>query len=388
MQIEKPELSKENAAKKFTSNPKVMENYSLLQELGVFVYIDSLLRNLNHYKTLLTKGLDIFICTNIDKIIDATVEQISYGFLPGYIVFVWKPVQSQPEVTVRTYHNYKAVDLDIKVTDIALFEDFFKVIPRPVSFTDFKKSVNNDEAVEPFKEVQPEIVMPILGPYGLYGIIMIGKKADSDEYTGEEMEFLQQLMAFVSQAIKNHLHYEHSLRDVKTGLYNHGFFMDCLKEEIAQTTRYLYTSAVIVIDVDKFKNFNDVYGHIAGDQVLEKLSQVIRQSVRDNDVPSRFGGEEFTIILSHTEVDAAKMVAERLRVSVSEMSVPWEIPLPQVTISLGVFTFDQDSKLEPTEILRRADEALYISKYRGRNCSTVWEPSLVNDIPDNALRSY
>jgi diguanylate cyclase (GGDEF)-like protein len=388
MQMEELESNKENAAKKFTANPKVTENYSLLQELGVFVYIDSLLRNLNHYKTLLTKGLDIFICTNIDKIIDATVEQISYGFLPGYIVFVWKPVQSHPEVTVRTYHNYKAVDLDIKVTDITLFEDFFKMLPRPVSFADFEKGVNNDEAIKPFKEAQPELVMPILGPFGLYGIIMIGKKDGNDGYTDEEMEFLQQLMAFVSQAIKNYLHYEHSLRDVKTGLYNHGFFMTCLKEEIAQTMRYLYTSAVIVIDVDKFKEFNDIYGHIAGDQVLEKLSLVIRQSVRDKDIPSRFGGEEFTIILSHTEVPVAKMVAERLRISVSEMSVPWEIPLPQVTISLGVFTFDQDSKLEPTEILRRADEALYISKHRGRNCSTVWEPSLVNDVPDKALRNY
>jgi diguanylate cyclase (GGDEF)-like protein len=389
MQGEDLNLSKESAAKKFTSNPKVTENYSLLQELGVFVYVDSLLRNLNHYKTLVTKGLDIFVCTNIDKIIDATVEQISYSFLPAYIVFLWKPVQSRPEVTVRAYHNYKAVDLDIKVDNIALFEEFFQKFPRPVSFTDFEKGINNDEVIKPFKEAQPEIVMPILGPFGLYGIIMIGKKTDGDdEYTSEELEFLQQLMAFVSQAIKNHLHYEHSLRDVKTGLYNHGFFMTCLKDEVARTTRYSYMSAVIVIDVDKFKNFNDVYGHLAGDQVLEKLAHVIRQSVRDNDIPSRFGGEEFTIILPHTEIAAAKMVAERLRVDVAEMNVPWEVPLPQVTISLGIFAFDQNSKLEATEVLRRADEALYVSKDRGRNCSTLWEPSLVDSIPAEALRSY
>jgi diguanylate cyclase (GGDEF)-like protein len=193
----------------------------------------------------------------------------------------------------------------------------------------------------------------------------------------------------MSNAIKNYLHYEHSLRDVKTGLYNHSFFMARLKEEVAQTKHSSYTSSVIVIDVDKFKNFNDTYGHLAGDQVLEKLAQVIRQSVRNNDVPTRFGGEEFIVMLRHADISIAKIVAERLRTSVAKMRVPWEeIVLPQVTISLGVFTFGQDSDLEPAEILRRADEALYISKNKGRNCSTVWELDLFENMPAMALRNY
>ncbi len=196
------------------------------------------------------------------------------------------------------------------------------------------------------------------------------------------MEFLQQLMSFMSHAIINYLHYENSLRDVKTGLYNHGFFMSRLKEEITHTKHSSYDSSVIVMDVDKFKNFNDNYGHLAGDQVLEKLAQVIRQCVRNKDVPCRFGGEEFTVMLSHADAAAAKTVAERLRTNVAKMRVPWEeIVLPQVTISLGVFTFGPDSDLEATEILRRADEALYVSKNNGRNCNTVWEPGLVESVP-------
>jgi diguanylate cyclase (GGDEF)-like protein len=228
--------------------------------------------------------------------------------------------------------------------------------------------------------VRPEIAIPILGPFGLDGIILVGRKMLETAYTREELVFIQQLMSFVSQAIKNHLHYEHSLRDVKTGLYNHGFFITRLKEEIIRTKRQDHSSSVIVMDVDKFKNFNDTFGHLAGDQVLEKLAQVIRQNVRTDDIPSRFGGEEFTVLLPATEITTAYKISERLRINVSKMQVPWEIPLPQVTISLGVFAFDKDSGLETVDILRRADEALYISKAKGRNCSTVWESGIIDSI--------
>jgi diguanylate cyclase (GGDEF)-like protein len=233
-------------------------------------------------------------------------------------------------------------------------------------------------------EVNPEIVVPILGPFGLYGIILVGKKILDDEYTPEELYFLQLLMSFVSQAIKNHLHYEHSLRDVKTGLYNHGFFLTRLNEEVARTKRNGYNSSIIVMDVDKFKNFNDSYGHLAGDKVLEKLAQMIKQGVRSEDIPSRFGGEEFTVLLPHTDKVTVWTVAERLRTSIAEMQVPWEVPLPQVTISLGIYTFDENTGADVSSIIRRADEALYISKERGRNRCTMWNPGIVDPHPHNS----
>jgi diguanylate cyclase (GGDEF)-like protein len=368
--------------KRFISNPKVIQNYSLLYETGVFSFIDSLMRNIHIYKSLLTGGLDIINRTSTSEIMDATVEQISYHFLPSYIAFLWKPDQNRPDINIRAYRNYRPFDMGLKITNITPFENFFQEFPKPIGFEDFAKQLNNDEALLPFNGMKSEIIIPIIGPFGLYGIILVGRKVEEKEYSEEELEFLQQLMSFMSHAIKNYLHYENSLRDVKTGLYNHGFFMSRLKEEIVQIKHGSYSSSVIVMDVDKFKDFNDNYGHLAGDQVLEKLAQVIRQAVRNKDVPSRFGGEEFTVMLSHADAAVAKKVAERLRTNVAKMRVPWEeIVLPQVTISLGIFTFEQDSDLEPAEILRRADEALYVSKNSGRNCSTVWEPDLVENMP-------
>jgi len=377
------EEENKEAEKVFFSNPQIIKHYSFLQEIGVFSLIDGLLRSIRNYETIIQKGLDIFNRTSISEIMDATVQLISYHFLPSYIAFLWKPIQTRSDITIRSYQNYKPVDLGLRVDNITLFESFFQKFPKLTSFATLAKKLKNDAGLAPFKAIKPEIVIPILGPFGLYGIILIGSKTEEGEYTNEEKEILQQFMAFMSQAIKNYLHYEHSLRDVKTGLYNHGFFMTRLNEEVNQTRRHSYSSSVIVIDVDKFKNFNDTYGHLAGDQVLENLAQVIRQSVRENDIPSRFGGEEFTVMLSHAGDAAALLVAERLRTNVANMRVPWEVTLPQVTISLGIFTFDKESNLDSTNILRHADEALYASKSMGRNCSTVWKPGLLDSTPDD-----
>jgi diguanylate cyclase (GGDEF)-like protein len=272
------------------------------------------------------------------------------------------------------------VELDLKIDNITPFEAFFQESPKPVNFDVLTRELNNEEAIKPYRAVRPEIAIPIIGPFGLYGIILVGRKMLETPYTREELVFVQQLMSFVSQALKNHLHYEHALRDVKTGLFNHGFFMTRLKEEIIRSKRQAHASSVIVMDVDKFKNYNDTYGHLAGDQVLEKLAQVIKQSVRSEDIPSRFGGEEFTVLLPSTEISTAWRIAERVRTSVAAMRVPWETPLPQVTISLGVFAFDKDSNLDTVDILRRADEALYVSKAKGRNCSTIWDPNIIDSI--------
>jgi diguanylate cyclase (GGDEF)-like protein len=361
----------------FLSNPKIVEHYSLLQRIGVFQHIDTLNNEIRSYKNLLSGALDIFDRTSIDDIMDATVHQISDHFLPSFISFLWKPIQNRDEITIKSYQNYQLVDLGFKLHSIAPFEPFFRQFSQPINYDLFSYELKNEEAVMPFEKLKPELVIPIIGPFGLYGIILMGRKLLAGGYSEKELLFIEQLLSFVSQAIKNHLHYEHSLRDVKTGLFNHGFFLNRLNEEVARTKRGSYISSMIVMDVDKFKNFNDNFGHLAGDRVLESLAFTIRQGVRTEDIPSRFGGEEFTVLLPNSDRDASWIVAERLRNSVAEMKVDWAPPVPQVTISLGIYTFDKDNTLDAEGIIVRADEALYISKQRGRNRSTTWDSGLL-----------
>jgi diguanylate cyclase (GGDEF)-like protein len=367
----------EETEQEFLMSPKIIENYSLLQEIGVLRHIDQLNKELKKYQGLLFSAGEIFNCTTTDEIMDATVWQISDLYLPSFVAFIWKPFQNRDDVTIKSYQNYKFVDMHLNIENIIPLESFFRMNQEPVPYDRLKEALKeNSEAgliLESLDRLIPELVIPILGPKGLYGVILVGKKMLAEKYTTSELLFLRQLMSFVSQAIQNHLHYEHSVRDVKTGLYNHGFFSTRFGEEVSRIKRTEYTSSLIVIDVDKFKNFNDNYGHLAGDKVLEYIARTIRQNVRNDDVPSRFGGEEFTILLPNTDKEIAWNVAERLRTSISSMVVPWDPPLPQATISLGITSFNKENMASPDEIIHRADEALYQSKENGRNRTTFWQ---------------
>jgi diguanylate cyclase (GGDEF)-like protein len=377
--VESSELENLEDPYSFMSNPQIREHYSLLQNIGVFKYIELINNELKNYKYLLSGALDIFNRTTVDEILDAVVRQISDHLLPSFIVFLWKPLQSRDDITIRSYKNYKPVDMEINITSIIPFEAFFRQYSRPVNLDKLARELDDEYTVEILNKVKPELIIPILGPSGLYGLIMVGCKFLGKVYTPNELVFIENLMSFVSQAIQNHLHYEQTLRDPKTGLFNHTFFMARLSEEIARSQRSNFSSSVIAMDVDKFKNFNDSYGHLAGDTVLEHISFAIKQAVRSVDVPSRFGGEEFTVLLPDTGKEIAWVVAERIRIAVAETIVPWNTPLPQVTISLGAFTFNcNDDILSASEILTRADEALYQSKEQGRNRTTVWDAGFIS----------
>ena len=364
----------------FLSKPRVVENYALLQEIGVFEHIHSLVREIRNYKSLFTGTLDIFARTSIDEIMDATVWQISDHSLPTTVVFIWKPLQNREEIIIKCYKNYKLVNMSLDVDSISPFESFFQQFPKPINYDLFSFQMGQNKALKSFDSIKPEMVIPIMGPSGLYGMVLLGSKILGEEYSVAELAFIQHLMSFVSQAIQNHLHYERTLRDVKTGLYNNGFFLNRLNEEIARTKRNGTKASILIMDVDKFKNFNDTYGHVAGDKVLEALAITIKQAVRTEDVPSRFGGEEFTVLLPDTDKDYAYLAAERIREKVASTKVAWDPPLPQVTISLGVFTFGEKTNLNAEEIIERADEALYLSKELGRNRTTAWGVGLLDKI--------
>ncbi|GHV81989.1 hypothetical protein AGMMS49991_05470 [Spirochaetia bacterium] len=394
----------------FLSNPKILEHQTLLQNIGVLTYIDQLNREIRSYKSLLSGAAEIFHRTSIDEIMDAAVWQVSDQFLPSFIVFLWRPFQNREDVTIKSYQNYKPVNLTLAVDTIVPFEAFFEMHREPISYAILKdrllehqraerqlterqltgrQMANQSEAEEIFRSLdalKPELVAPILGPPGLYGLILVGPKLLPGDYTPPELRFLQQLMSFVSQAIQNHLHYEHSLRDVKTGLFNHGFLTTRLQEEIARSKRTGCASSLIAIDVDAFKKVNDHCGHLAGDRVLESIARMIKQSVRTEDVPSRFGGEEFTILLPNTGGETAWQVAERLRLAIESMTVPWAQPLPQVTISLGIVSFDGNSNLSVDEVIHRADEALYQSKATGRNCTSIWQGGILFKVENTFIR--
>jgi diguanylate cyclase (GGDEF)-like protein len=159
--------------------------------------------------------------------------------------------------------------------------------------------------------------------------------------------------------------------DGLTGLYNRRWLDDALPRFVRRYARGEQPFAVLMIDVDYFKRFNDSYGHAAGDQVLVSVGQTLRGNLRPADLVARYGGEEFIVILPDTTAEAAGIVAERLREAVAalELRAADGTILPQITISLGAGCLTP--KMDVTELLAVADGALYASKRGGRNRVTI-----------------
>jgi two-component system cell cycle response regulator len=157
-----------------------------------------------------------------------------------------------------------------------------------------------------------------------------------------------------------------ALTDGLTGLHNRRFFDELLTLECQRSFRRKTDVSLIVIDLDRFKQINDGYGHPAGDAVLVEVARRLRDSVRSSDVVARYGGEEFAIILSDTGTDVAKAFADRIRLAIGGARVAAEGQLLAVTASLGLATMP-DQAASKDELLRRADRALYRAKRLGRN---------------------
>lgn len=159
-----------------------------------------------------------------------------------------------------------------------------------------------------------------------------------------------------------------AVTDGLTGLYNHRFFQDRLEEETERASRYGASLSLLMIDVDDFKVYNDSNGHIAGDVLLVDISKIIMQAVRKVDVVSRYGGEEFTVILPSTKKKGAMTIAGRICQKIAAGHFPNQAVMPakKVTVSIGVASFPEDGSSK-MDLLDCADKLLYQAKSLGKN---------------------
>ncbi len=155
--------------------------------------------------------------------------------------------------------------------------------------------------------------------------------------------------------------------DSLTGLINRRAICQFLSDHFALAKRYSYPISIIMVDIDHFKqNINDKYGHLFGDYILKTLSDIIAEKIRRTDIAGRYGGEEFLIVLLHTELEGATVVAENLRRAVEYLDIIKENEKCIITISMGVTSMKD--KMENYEtLIKKADENLYIAKRKGRN---------------------
>ena len=215
------------------------------------------------------------------------------------------------------------------------------------------------------------ICLPLVVNDECIGVLNITNKYNNEKFTEEDIELLSTLAGQVAITINNANLYNLAITDGLTHCYIKRYFDQVLLDELARAKRYRRPLSLIMIDVDDFKSFNDQHGHQQGDMILAATAGLLRQSIRESDVPCRYGGEEFVVLLPESDASNTAITAERIRKRVEEYAfTSLRGERLHVTVSLGIASYPAHATFAE-DVLKRADEALYKAKELGKNRMVV-----------------
>ncbi len=222
------------------------------------------------------------------------------------------------------------------------------------------------------------IVIPVIKKESVIGTFFLRTASPIKNGITERIYKLCQLIANISaNALENAILFESvqsaqdyfeemAIRDGLTGLYNHRHFYDRLEEEFSRAGRYAAPLSLVFFDIDDFKRINDLYGHTQGDRVLKRIGKLVKSVARESDIPARYGGDEFAIILPNTAGDGAFDLANRIQAVILDCEFE-NLPGEQITVSSGVSTFANKNVQSFNDLVHLVDEGMYKSKNQGKN---------------------
>jgi diguanylate cyclase (GGDEF)-like protein len=224
------------------------------------------------------------------------------------------------------------------------------------------------------------LIVPLKQKNNINGILLLGERIDlgeGTEFSDYDKSQILNIASLASIAINNASLVEMTTTDMMTHLKLKHYFYKVLSDKLEISIMQELPLAVMMLDIDFFKRFNDTYGHACGDFVLQRVAKTISDGVRGNDLAGRYGGEEFVVMLFNTDQNAAMMVAERIRREIENLVLAYDENSLHVTISIGVSLFSPGSDVSAKQLVELADQALYLSKRNGRNRTTFADPELL-----------
>ncbi len=230
---------------------------------------------------------------------------------------------------------------------------------------------------KPFDDQQRRLIAEV------FDVIRVAEESES-RYQELEQRMLSLQRENLDLTVRNRTLCEVSSRDTLTGLYNRWYVIEKIDSELNRAIRHGSPMSLLMLDIDHFKRINDTWGHPAGDEVLKSVGKMLKESCRVYDVPGRYGGEEFCIVLPETRPGNTTVVAERIRKRLESTELPMGDESVTVTASIGVAGMDTNGDAEmlsPAGLIDRADRALYSAKTRGRNRIEMWDGGLFDAPP-------
>jgi diguanylate cyclase (GGDEF)-like protein len=237
----------------------------------------------------------------------------------------------------------------------------------PISAQELTKYELSGREAEAMAALGSELFVPIVLRQ-LVAVLALGEKQSEAAFDEDDLNFLSTVGRQAAIVMENARLFELATYDGLTALMRRTAFEGVFEDEIRRCRRYHRNLSLLMIDIDHFKTFNDTYGHAVGDFVLKRVAQAIKDQLRATDTPSRYGGEEFSVLLSETGHAAALKVAENLRARIATLKLDIDNGREvQITVSIGVFSGIGAELPDAAEIYSRADMALYQAKAQGRN---------------------
>ena len=366
----KKKVKEEQTAQEFSEAPKTAEEY----EKQIYD-----LQQLLEISRSLCTTLELH--TLIESILYITMAQMR---VLGAGVFILNSSDSQELLLGNNYNGFE-VDASINYTipvDSKLVAHF---TAQNTVFTldELKQQLDTSREIKILETLHPTLIVPLILKNHVNGLLFLGERIsanDNDEgYTQYEKNEIYTMASLAAIAVNNASLVEQSSTDMMTHLKLKYYFFSVLTDKLDAAASDGQNLAVMMFDIDFFKKFNDTYGHACGDYVLQEVARIIKKSIRSADMASRYGGEEFTVLLNKTNKKNAMAVAERIRKNIATHDFFYQGQHMNVTISGGVAMFDLDKNpiASAKVLVDQADQAMYISKRNGRNCVTFADSKIL-----------
>ncbi len=357
-----------NAIKTALLYEELAENYKNQQNLN-----EKLDGKVHQSFALLDLGQDLGSSLNLAetlRIITRGMESM-FNYQSGAIFLIRKTRDGEVFVPMKTISPYEAQfeNLNLSSRDVGNILGWTAHHKRGLLLTDTRET----PLTTIVKDELSVMAVPLIVENLVIGAIYLGHSRDHF-FNEEALELFRSVAYLSAMTIRNAELYERTatmaITDGLTGLYTHRYFQERLTEEIKAATRYKGQLALVMVDADKFKQYNDTLGHPEGDKVLKEISALLKTYTRESDLVCRIGGDEFTILLKQVDKKNAIQKAEAIRKAVESRFRERAV---QVTSSIGLACFPDDAG-DKKELIKAADDNLYVSKKNGRN-QVTWTKS-------------